>query len=90
MPDNQLSELSGKILLSLWRLNGIGPRAIQEQILKADLKVESDHFSQETEALTMQGFLDKSTLEGKTSFSLTPLGLAILRQLEEDKLQELG
>jgi len=90
MPDNQLSELSGKILLSLWRLNGIGPRAIQEQTLKADLKVESEQFFQETESLTRQGFLDKLTLEGQTSFSLTSLGLAILRQLEEDKLQELG
>ncbi|MGO9644013.1 MAG: hypothetical protein ACLPY5_04625 [Candidatus Bathyarchaeia archaeon] len=90
MPDNQLSELSGKILLSLWRLNGIGPRAIQEQILKADLKVESEQFFQETDVLTRQGFLDKSTLEGQTAFSLTSLGLAILRQLEEDKLQELG
>jgi len=90
MPDNQLSELSGKILLSLWKLNGIGPRAIQEQTLKADLKVESELFFHETEALTRQGFLDKLTLEGQTSFSLTPLGLAILRQLEEDKLQELG
>jgi len=90
MPDNQLSELSGKILLSLWRLNGVGPKVIQEQTLKADLKVEPQLFFQETEALTRQGFLDKLTFEGRTSFSLTPLGLAILRQLEEDKLQELG
>ena len=90
MPDNQLSELSEKILLSLWRLNGIGPRAIREQILKADLKVESEQIFQETEVLTRLGFLDKLTLEGQTSFSLTSLGLAILRQLEEDKLQELG
>jgi hypothetical protein len=90
MPDNQLSELSGKILMSLWRLNGIGPRAIREQILKADLKVESEQIFQETEVLTRLGFLDKLTLEGQTSFSLTSLGLAILRQLEEDKLQELG
>jgi predicted transcriptional regulator len=40
-------------------------------------------------ALQAQGFLD-ATVEGDHStFSITPLGVAILRKTEEDRLQEL-
>jgi hypothetical protein len=89
MVDNPLSEISGRILMSVWKLNGIGSRAVQEQTLRLDLKLESDQFLYETEMLTQRGFLDRSIIEGQPAFSLTPLGLAILRQLEEDRLQEL-
>ena len=89
MADSPLSELSGRILLAIWKLNGIGSRAIREQALRSDLKLEPDQFLHEAETLTQRGFLDKSTFDGQPAFSLTPLGLAILRQLEEDRLQEL-
>jgi len=75
--------------MSVWKLNGIGSRAVQELALRSDLQLEPDQFLHETEMLTQRGFLDRSIFDGQPAFSLTPLGLAILRQLEEDRLQEL-
>jgi DNA-binding MarR family transcriptional regulator len=88
---NKLTDSEERILLALWKLKGIGNNHIREASLKADLAVESsdDHWTGEIAKLQNQGFLDTVTVEGHNIISLTPLGLAILRQIEEDKLQEL-
>lgn len=89
MPNGPISELSEKILLALWRLNGVGTRTIGEQVLRAELNVESAQLLEQTATLTQLGFLIETIRDGQNSFSLTPLGLAFLRQLQEDRLQEL-
>jgi len=90
MPNGPISELSEKILLTLLRLNGVSTKTIGEQVLRVELNVESAQLLEQTETLTQLGFLIGTIVDGQKSFSLTSLGLAFLRQLQEDKLQELG
>ncbi len=89
MPTGQLSELAEKILLSLWKMNGVGESAVDEKALRSDVNVEAAEFMSQIDALQLQGFITKLTVEDNSHLSLTSLGLAILRQIEEDKLQEL-
>ena len=89
MPSDVLSEIGEKILLAAWKLNGVGNRTVTEESLKAESSVSAEEFAQETGILQVQGFIVKSTAQESNEFALTPLGLAILRQVEEDKLQEL-
>ena len=88
-PDG-LSDLQERVLLAIWKLSSIGQNTVEESKLKAELDHEPPQdLAGATDQLYKRGFLDKSTAEGATNFSLTPLGLAILRKLEEDRLQEL-
>ncbi len=88
-PDG-LSDLQERVLLAIWKLSGIGKNRVKEGELKAELNHEpSQDVADAIDQLQQRGFLDKSTGAGATNFSLTPLGLAILRKLEEDRLQEL-
>lgn len=88
MPAERLSPLAVKILARVWRDNAIGDRSIAESKVKEELSVAQDEWVSETQILQNGGFL--TILKGsETSLSLTPLGLAILRQIEEDNLQEL-
>ena len=88
-PDG-LSDLQERVLLAIWKLSSIGQNTVEESKLKAELNQEPPQdLADATDQLHNRGFLDKSTAEGATNFSLTPLGLAILRKLEEDRLQEL-
>jgi hypothetical protein len=90
MPPQTLSDLGERILLALWRLRGIGNKYVKQEILRADLGVESDQsWVGEIANLQTQGFLTSTSLDGQDALSLAPLGLAILRQIEEDRLQEL-
>lgn len=95
MPDmssiNKLTESEERILLALWKMKGIGKNHIREESLKADPAVgnSDDHWTNEIVNLQNQGFLETVTVDEQNTISLTPLGLAILRQIEEDKLQEL-
>lgn len=95
MPDmpsiNNLTESGERILVALWKLKGIGKNHIREESLKADPAVGSsdDHWKDEIANLQNQGFLETVTVDNHHTISLTALGLAILRQIEEDKLQEL-
>ena len=89
MPSSTLSELGERILLAVWKLNGAGKPAVTEHMLKAELSEVSNDISQELRRLQEQGFIVRATGEN-AEFALTPIGLAILRQVEEDKLQELG
>ena len=89
MPTDTLSVLSERILLAVWKLNGVGAKSVTEDALRAELSDLSDGFSQELKTLNDLGFIVRRHNGGQTEFVLTPLGVAILRQIEEDKLQEL-
>jgi len=90
MPSDTLSLLGASILLAVWRLNSVGGSPVAEETLKSELPDPSENFPQELNTLQELGFITRSTTNGKAGIALTPLGLAILRQTEEDKLQELG
>jgi hypothetical protein len=89
-PDG-ISELQERILLVLWKLKGIGANLVDEEILRTALSAEQLQGNWESElgSLQEQGFLQAANKDEKNFISLTPLGLAILRKIEEDKLQEL-
>ncbi len=89
MPPESLPPLAEKILAALWKLNALGNRSISERRLKADLAITQDELTAETQKLQAQGFLIRLKVGEEVSLSLTHLGLAILRQIEEDNLQEL-
>ena len=90
MPSDSQSGLSEKILLAVWKLKGVGSRYVKEKELKAELPDVGEGFSRELQTLQDRGFIVKSNSDRDTEFALTPIGVAILRQMEEDKLQELG
>ena len=87
MPSDTLSMLGERILLALWKSSAVGTRSVGEDVLRTQLADSSDSLTQELETLQTLGFILRSN--GRNEFSLTPIGLAILRQIEEDKLQEL-
>jgi hypothetical protein len=89
MPSNTLSVPGERILLAVWKLNAVGIRSVGEEALRKELADLSDGFSQELQTLQDLGFVVRGNTNGRAEFALTPLGLAILRQIEEDKLQEL-
>jgi len=87
---NSLSELEERILLSIWKLKGIGKNGVAESNLKLELPNETaQNLAGAIQALQNKGFLDRTNSGDRRFLSLTPLGLAILRKLEEDRLQEL-
>jgi hypothetical protein len=88
MPPGSLSEIGERILLAAWKLNGLGERSVAEETLKAESSSDEE-FARELSILEAQGFITRSSTLDRAEFTLTPLGLAILRQVEEDKLQEL-
>jgi len=91
MPEpNMLSELQERTLLAIWKLNGIGKNGVQEGNLQTELTNETpQNLAAALEALQNQGFISRKEFGDRKDVSLTPLGLAILRKLEEDRLQEL-
>lgn len=86
-----LTELEERILLTLWKLKGVGKDRVKEDTLRTDPTLEATNalLKDEIEKLLTQGFLETASVDDHSAISLTPLGLAILRQIEEDKLQEL-
>ncbi len=88
-PDS-LSDIQERVLLAIWKLGGIAHSTVQEANLKAEMNSEPPQdLAEAIDQLHKQGFLEKNSEESGANFSLTPLGLAILRKLEEDRLQEL-
>jgi len=88
--DDSLPELQASTLLTIWKLKGIGNGAVDEDQLKAELPNESsENIPSAIQLLQAQGFVEIRDLEGRKAISITPLGLAILRKIEEDRLQEL-
>jgi len=88
MPPGSLSEIGERILLAAWKLHGVGNQTVTEEALKAESSLSTEEFNDATSVLQAQGFIMRSSAQGG-ELALTPLGLAILRQVEEDKLQEL-
>jgi Mn-dependent DtxR family transcriptional regulator len=90
-PMSSLTESEERILLALWRLKGVGENRVREDSLKADLSAGSSEqpLGDEVARLQSQGFVETVVMADYRAISLTSLGLAILRQIEEDKLQEL-
>ena len=85
-----LSDQSERILLELWRKHGVGKNSVREDDLRTEMgRQENDGWEKDLEQLQTQGFLERTTRDADTVLSLTSLGLAVLRQVEEDKLQEL-
>ncbi len=88
---NTLTESEERILLVLWKMKGIGKNRVIEDSLKSDpsLATSGDLLTSEIVNLQNQGFIETVPADDHNTVSLTPLGLAILRQIEEDRLQEL-
>jgi predicted transcriptional regulator len=87
--NDRLPPIREQILLTMWKLKAIGKTTIKEETLRAEMGPEiAESLASEIEQLQKRGFLEKNSSNGVT-ISLTPLGLSILRQVEEDHLQEL-
>jgi DNA-binding MarR family transcriptional regulator len=87
---NSLTDLEERILLTIWKLKGIGKNRVPESNLQTELSNETpQNLGGAIEALQNQGFVERRSSTDRTFLSLTPVGLAILRKLEEDRLQEL-
>lgn len=85
-----LSELQATTLLTIWKLKGIGANAVDEDQLKTELVNEPpENIHSAVQLLQSQGFIEIRDLAGRKAISITSLGLAILRKIEEDRLQEL-
>jgi RIO-like serine/threonine protein kinase len=89
MQPDSLTPVAERILYTVWKLNAIGSRFVFEEAVKSELSIPAEEFREEMERLQEQVFINTQKIDGKASLSLTPLGLAILRQAEEDSLQEL-
>ena len=89
MSKGSLPALSGKILSTVWRMNATGQKVVSEDTVRGELSLTNDEFVKEVDRLQNQGFLSRVKVNEKPSLCLTPLGLAILRQIEEDNLEEL-
>lgn len=91
-PRSELTDLGERILYALWKLKGIGQYHVSKDLLGADLGAStSDETLTEAIAnLRDKGFLQTFSTDGHPMLSLTALGLAILRQIEEDRLEELS
>jgi len=88
--ENGLSEPQEAMLFAIWKLRGIGTNTITEDQLKAQvsnqpLEAEASTLAQ----LQSQGFVEVTDKDGRRGISITPLGVAILRKVEEDRLQEI-
>jgi len=86
-----ISEVQERILQGLWKLKGIGNNPIEEETLRKGLTAEphQGNWTNQVESLHKQGFLLAASKDGRNCLALTPLGVAILRKIEEDRLQEL-
>jgi len=89
-PTSGLSEGGEAVLLAIWKLKGIGTNTVDERQLKAEMAKEpSEDLSSTLQLLETQGFIEIKDEADRKGVSITPLGVAILRKIEEDKLQEL-
>ena len=88
---NAFSETQESLLLAIWKLKGVGSNRVNEIRIKEELTNAMSEEDLKSAFRTLQagGFLDTKTEGDQLAFSLTPLGVAILRKTEEDRLQEL-
>jgi len=89
-PTNSLSEPQETLLFAIWKLRGIGNNAITEDQLKPQITNQpGETLLQKLAQLQSQGFVQIDDKNGRKTVSITPLGVAILRKVEEDRLQEI-
>jgi DNA-binding HxlR family transcriptional regulator len=88
--ENGLSEPMQTMLFAIWKLNGVGNNTVGEDQLKTELP---DHAPETLPSTLTQlqslGFVEITTNGDRRKISITPLGVAILRKVEEDRLQEI-
>jgi len=89
-PENGLSEPQQTVLFAIWKLRGIGSSAVSKsqlntQIPNQPLEIVTSTLTQ----LESLGFIAINTKGEQNNISITPLGAAILRKVEEDRLQEI-
>ena len=91
MPTTQgLTPVQEMVLLTMWKLGGIGSNPVDERNLRIELADDPpEDLALAIQDLGVQGFIESKTKGEEKLLSLTPLGLAILRKIEEDRLQEL-
>ena len=89
-PSNGLSEPQEAMLFAIWKLRGIGSNPITENQLKTEITNDpAESIQPALTELQSQGFVQIDNNGGIRQISITPLGLAILRKVEEDRLQEV-
>ena len=87
---NSLSDPEEAALLAIWKLRGIGTKQITEEQLRAETTNQPPaSLPSALNQLQSQGFIEIAEQAGRKSISITPLGVAILRKVEEDRLQEI-
>jgi len=87
---NGLSEPQEAMLFAIWKLRGIGNNPITEDQLKAQISNDpAESLQPALTELQSQGFVQVDNNGDQRTISITPLGLAILRKVEEDRLQEI-
>jgi len=77
--------------MAVWRLGGIGQNFVPEYWLGNHLSMKgiAEAWKEGLQELMALGFLETAQKDGGQSYAVSPLGMAILRQLEEDRLEEL-
>jgi len=91
MPSPGFSETEQKILFTIWSMKGVGKNSVrQDAVLRRITKTnEPLTLEKNIERLQKLGFVEVVVLDGQNGLSLTPLGISLLRQIEEDQLEEL-
>lgn len=85
-----LSEGGEAALLAIWKLRAVGTNTVDEGQVKSEMtNGPSEDVALTLQLLEAQGFIEIKDEADHKGVSITPLGLAILRKIEEDKLQEL-
>jgi hypothetical protein len=86
--EDDLSPQKRQILLYMWKSGAVGDRAIRLRNLKARLSddVRSNYVSNMKD-LESRLFVRISRADHEESASLTPLGLAYIRQVQDDNLR---
>ena len=89
---SKLPNAQENILLALWKLGAIGGKQVSASEVKAVIPTEdsSKGFTENIDDLSRQGLLETYATDDDRTYSLTAIGLALLRQIQEDRLQELG
>ena len=89
-PANGLSEPQEALLFAIWKLTTIGAKPVTEDQLKEQITNEpAESLPPALTQLQSQGFVHIDDNDGIRTVSMTPLGLAILRKVEEDRLEEI-
>jgi len=86
---NGLSEPQQAVLFAIWKLRAIGGRVVTvDEVLQITPQSDED-VPTILRDLQTGGFVEIRNKAGRSNVSMTPLGVAILRKVEEDRLEEI-